>query len=247
VIVSGAIGPNAANINGVYLPTNENCHGIERLQKQDQSGSYIQFSGRAMTKDVPGGYKWVIGSQADAAAGFRSGLDGCWAYCLQTYLSDPVKAQTWHVNCCGVQPSMKVDRWVVPLPHSFPLQITGAHGSYSDTINGTYVPTGKLYNGKMLFKKSVPKYYLSQDEEEYVWLRFAAAGGHNVWTISSNADKKENRSCDLTAFTPCYCFCEDKNLADPSEASMWKEKDYDENSMLTFRSSPGIKVKRAAS
>jgi hypothetical protein len=258
VIVTGATGPNAENINGIYLPTNENVCGIERLQKDDQSDSYLQFSGnefstydpktKKLMEMVPGGYKWVISCQSDAVAGSRSSLDDCWAYCLQTRLSDPVKAKTWHVNGCGVQPSMKVDRWVAPFPPSFTLQVTGAKGLFSHAINGTYVPTGELYNGKMLFKKSTQEPISSEGD---TWLRFAAAGGQNVWMISRNTEKEENRSgasTPATSFaTPCHCFCNDRDLADPSEASMWNEICYDEeDSKWDFSHSPEIEVKRAA-
>ena len=87
-----------------------------------------------------------------------------------------------------------------------PLRISGATGESASSVNGTYMPTGKAYNGRML---------LRQQEDPDMWLRYVTYDGLNTWIVSTTSSKDANVDVGV-------CFCVEKNLLHPTEAGTWK-------------------------
>ena len=77
------------------------------------------------------------------------------------------------------------------------IHIKGAVGKFSSGINSTFVDTGKMCNGRMLYQS-----WLSPDN----WLRYTDDGR---WMVSNTKDKDDNLSGG-------FCYCKTSGLLDPS-------------------------------
>lgn len=83
------------------------------------------------------------------------------------------------------------------------IQIRGAEGIFSDTLNTHFFETGQMYNGRMLYRNFSKK--------KILWLRFNI---EQQWVVS-NTDAKTRDLLDG------FCCCKSKGLPDPSHGKLW--------------------------
>ena len=86
VVIAGATGNNAAEVNGRYLPTDEIYNDRVLFRKEGDGDTWLRY--------VAGGFNWwMVGNTASKDANNGAG----WAYCVEKGLHDPTEAATWKV------------------------------------------------------------------------------------------------------------------------------------------------------
>eukprot|EP00947_MAST-08B_sp_MAST-8B-sp1_P005599 g5599.t1 len=190
VTISGATGPNAAAVNGDYLPTGEIYNGKPLFRKSRDAGKWLRY----VTHD--GRNTWMVSPTADKEENKGAG----WAWCDEKGLHDPADAgATWKVWDGTQSQKQAAVACVVTVR---PVTISGATGPNAAAVNGTYLPTPEIYNGKPLFFKF-------RDPDK--WLRYVTHDGRNTWMVSPTADKEENKGAG-------WAWCDEKGLHDPADA-----------------------------
>ena len=205
VIISGALGPHAAKINGIYKARDVCANGkVVLFGAMRQPGE----SPRICLRCIKTGHWEVCQSTARAHHACSSTWETL-AISQQTNLDDPARATSWQVldsvNTLAVQRSITIERYVIlPLP-ILPLEISGIMGPNASLLNGTYeAVSSESHNKKALLRNRA---------QPDIWLRYVTHHRANVWALSRTRDKDNNSTDGLAS-------CTEKFLDDPVQSSM---------------------------
>ena len=89
-------------------------------------------------------------------------------------------------------------------PGPVPLVLYGATGRNAGRINGAYLPTTTIYNGKVLYRK---------EGDHDTWLRYSA--DTEDWIVSSTDRMAANSGCG-------WCHCTEKGCYSPLQPKKWR-------------------------
>ena len=184
MLIAGATGSSATNINGAYIPTGQVHNGRELLQKEGGQNKWLRYTT---------GNRWVVSGTKDA-----NNLNG-WVH-SEAGVADPALASTWKVLDGGAWE----EQGSAAVAHALQrVLIAGATGSSATNINGAYIPTGQVHNGRELLQK---------EGGQNKWLRYTTG---NRWVVSGTKDAN-----NLSGWMHS-----EAGVADPALANTWKVLD----------------------
>ena len=138
-MISGATGPKAASVNGVFEPTGEVYNGKVLFAKRGDADKWLRF--------VASTGKWTVSPTKDKDENSTNGW--CFSAGPEKGHANPVCVTQWRVYTGSVVEDQASATCVEFVP---PVVISGALGPNAASVNGVFEPTGEVYNGKVELK-----------------------------------------------------------------------------------------------
>jgi hypothetical protein len=201
VQVSGATGPNAAHINGVYRPVAGEGVGGKPMYKKDGADTWIEY--RPVSEYRPGTEQWQL------KPGSSKGKDAAWMASLGTQKEAGVVEEVtagWKVydattRVWSEQAGVRVVRCAAAV------QVSGATGLAAAHINGVYRPVaGEGVGGKPVYKKDGADTWIEYRPGTEQWqLKPGSSKGKDAaWMASLGTQKEAGVVEEVTAGWKVY-------------------------------------------